>query len=78
MASARKELPDRFSHIKELGTRPIYAIDATYQKESSHYQPVYPHDGGTDNRKGHMALTTYDMHAGIAVDGNTEATLIDE
>lgn len=75
---ARNELPDRFATIKELGARPIYAIDATYQDESSHYQPSYPHEGGTDNRKGHMTLTTYDMRAGIAVDSNTETTSIDE
>lgn len=78
VAEARKELPDKFVHIIELGSRPIYAIDATYQDESSHYQPSYPHDGGTDNRKGHMTLTTYDMRAGIAVDSNTEVTSIDE
>jgi hypothetical protein len=75
---ARNELPDRFAGINELGARPIYAIDATYQDESSHYQPCYPHEGGTDNRKGHMTLTTYDMRAGIAVDSNTETTSIDE
>jgi len=78
VATARNELPDRFAEIKELGTRFIYAIDATYQNESSHYQPVYPSDGGTDNRKGHMAMTTYDMRAGIAVDTNTETASIDE
>ena len=78
VAEARKELPDKFVHIIELGSRPIYAIDATYQDESSHYQPRYPHDGGADNRKGHMTLTTYDMRAGIAVDSNTEVTSIDE
>lgn len=78
VANARNELPDRFAKIEELGTRSIYAIDATYQKESSHYQPVYPSDGGTDNRKGHMAMTTYDMRAGLAVDSNTETVSIDE
>ncbi len=78
VANARNELPDRFAEIEELGTRSIYAIDATYQKESSHYQPVYPSDGGKDNRKGHMAMTTYDMRAGIAVDSNTETVSIDE
>jgi hypothetical protein len=78
VAEARIELPDRFANIKELGTRPLYALDATYQDESSHYQPSYPRDGGNDNRKGHMALTTYDMRAGIAVDSNTETTSIDE
>ncbi len=75
---ARNELPDRFADFKELGTRPIYALDATYQDESSHYQPCYPHEGGTDNRKGHMTLTTYDLRAGIAVDSNTETRSIDE
>ncbi len=45
---------------------------------SSHYQPNYPDEGGTDNRKGHMTLTIYDMRAGIAVDSNTETTSIDE
>lgn len=78
VATARNELPDRFANIDELGSRPIYAIDATYQKESSHYQPVYPGEGGSDNKKGHMAMTTYDMRAGIAVDSNTETTSIDE
>ena len=78
VSDARSELPDRFSDMKELGTRPIYAIDATYQDESSHYQPCYPREGGTDNRKGHMTLTTYDMRAGIAVDSNTETISIDE
>jgi len=78
VATARTELPDRFADIEELGIRSIYAIDATYQEESSHFQPVYPDDGGIDNRKGHMAMTTYDMRAGIAVDSNTETTSIDE
>lgn len=75
---ARNKLPDRFADFKELGTRSIYALDATYQNESSHYQPCYPHEGGTDNRKGHMTLTTYDLRAGIAVDSNTETRSIDE
>ena len=55
-----------------------WVLDATYQDESSHYQPCYPHEGGTDNSLGHMTLTTYDMRAGIAVDSNTETTSIDE
>ena len=78
VASARKELPDRFAGIEELGARSIFAIDASYQNESSHYQPVYPGQGGTDNKKGHMNMTTYDMRAGIAVDSNTETVSIDE
>lgn len=78
VATARTELPDRFADIEELGKRSVYAIDATYQKESSHYQPVHSSAGGADNRKGHMAMTTYDMRAGIAVDSNTETASIDE
>jgi len=78
VAEAINELSDRFAGIKELGIRPIYAIDATYQDESSHYQSCYPREGGTDNSLGHMTLTTYDMRAGIAVDSNTETTSIDE
>ena len=78
VASARKELPDRLHQFEALGTRPVLCIDASYQKESSHYQPVYPGEGGTDNKKGHMNMTTYDMRAGIAVDSNTETTSIDE
>ncbi len=78
ITSARKELPDRLHQFEELGTRPVLCIDASYQKESSHYQPVYPSEGGTDNKKGHMNMTTYDMRAGIAVDSNTETNSIDE
>lgn len=78
VASARNELPDRLAEYAELGTRPVLCIDASYQKESSHYQPVYPREGGTDNKKGHMNMTTFDMRAGIAVDSNTETVSIDE
>lgn len=75
---ARNVLPDRFADYTELSARPLYALDATYQTESSHYRPVYPRDGGTDNSKGHMALTTYDLRSGIAVDVATETASIDE
>ena len=78
VASARNDLPDRFAEIKELGARPLYALEATYQTESSHYRPIYPRDGGTDNSKGHMALTTYDMRTGIAIDTCTETASVDE
>ena len=78
VALARNELPDRIAGFEELGTRPVLCIDASYQNESSHYQPVYPREGGADNKKGHMNMTTYDMRAGIAVDSNTETLSIDE
>lgn len=75
---ARSILPDRYAQFKELGSRPLLALDATYQTESSHYQPRYPHQGGNDNKKGHMALATYDLRAGIAVDVQTDTTSVDE
>lgn len=75
---ARSTLPDRYAQFRELGSRPLLALDATYQTESSHYQPAYPHLGGNDNKKGHMALTTYDLRAGIAVDTQTDTTSVDE
>ena len=71
-------LPDRYAQFEELGSRPLLAIDATYQTESSHYQPVYPREGGKDNKKGHMAFTTYDLRAGIPVDTQTDTSSIDE
>ncbi len=78
VTSARKELAVRLHPFEELRTRPVLCIDASYQKESSHYQPTYPSEGGTDNKKGHMNMTTYDMRAGIAVDSNIETASIDE
>ncbi len=75
---ARSTLPDRYAQFSELGSRPLLALDATYQSESSHYQPVYPSQGGTDNKKGHMALTTYDLRAGIPVDTQTDTRSVDE
>lgn len=78
IVSARNELPDRFSGNEELGTRPIFAIDASYQNESSHYHPIYPGQGGIDNKKGHMNMTTYDMRAGIPVNSQTETRSMDE
>ena len=75
---ARARLPDRYAQFEALGSRPLIALDATYQTESSHYYPVYPHAGGKDNKKGHMALTAYDMRAGIAVDTQTDTTSVDE
>ena len=61
---ARKRLPDRFEKISELGNRPIFAIDGSYQKESVHYSRSTPKDGGNDNPKGHMMLTLFDVRMG--------------
>ena len=75
---ACSRLPDRYAQFEELGSRALISLDATYQTESSHYYPIYPHAGGTDNKKGHMALTTYDLRAGIAIDTQTDTSSVDE
>ncbi len=54
------------------GTRDIIAIDASYQTESVHYQPVCPIQGGTDNQKGHMLITFYDLRKDIPLDIKSE------
>jgi len=69
---ARSVLPDRLAGIKNLGEREVIAIDASYQTESSHYAPCYPKQGGTDNQKGHMLMTFYDLRKGIPLDVKTE------
>lgn len=60
-------LPDRLAKIEGIGSRAIYAVDGTYQKESAHYQRQTPKDGGTDNHKGHMMLTGYDIRLGLPI-----------
>ncbi len=71
---ARVALPERFSDMPNLGERNLIAIDASYQTESARYQPVYPMAGGTDNQKGHMLMTFYDLRKGIPLDVKTETT----
>ncbi|MDZ7923316.1 MAG: transposase [Marinagarivorans sp.] len=78
---ARKQLPDRFEKISELGDRPIFAVDGSYQKESTHYQRLTPKEGGDDNHKGHMMLTLFDVRMGVPIDvaietKNTHETLV--
>lgn len=65
---ARDALPDRLSQIPGLGSRPVYAVDGTYQKESDHYQKCTPSQGGEDNPKGHALLTFYDVRLGCPHD----------
>lgn len=74
VSHARDNLPERFNDMPNLGSRPIIAIDASYQSESVHYHPVYPMQGGTDNQKGHMLMTFYDLRKGIPLDIKTETT----
>lgn len=70
--NAQRNLPDRLAHIKGIGKRAIIATDATYQKESCHYYPVSPSQGGTDNTKGHQLLTHFDMRTGIPLMNRVE------
>lgn len=49
-------LPDRLDNLPELGQRPMYVIDGTYQKESANSLRRTPKEGGTDNIKGHAIL----------------------
>ena len=69
---ARDTLPDRLAGVEGINQRPVLAIDATYQTESSHYRRILPKEGGVDNQKGHMLLTYYDLRFGTPVDVRTE------
>ena len=75
---ARTTLPDRFIDMPNLGERSLIAIDASYQTESAHYRPVYPMQGGTDNQKGHLLMTFYDLRKGIPLKVKAETTSIGE
>lgn len=78
VAAARHTLTDKFATIDGLAQRPILAIDATYQAESSHFVRVLPKEGGNDNQKGHMLLTYYDLRCGIPVQVKTETASLGE
>jgi hypothetical protein len=78
VSSARTSLPERFLNMPNLGERDVIAVDASYQTESAHYNPVYPMTGGTDNQKGHMLMTFYDLRKGIPVDVKIETTSLGE
>ncbi len=78
VALAQETLVDKFTGIDGIGQRPIVAIDATYQEESSHYVRVLPTEGGDDNQKGHMLLTYYDLRRGLPVNVRTETTSMGE
>ena len=78
VSHARNELVDRLQTIDNLGQRAVFCADASYQTESTHYQAVYPNEKdakgkkGTDNPKGHMLMTLYDLRHGIPLDAKTE------
>ncbi len=75
---AQETLMDKFSGLVGIAQRPIVAIDATYQTESSHYVRILPTEGGNDNQKGHMLLTYYDLRRGIPVNVKTETASMGE
>jgi hypothetical protein len=66
VADAHAILPDRLHAIPGLGTRPVRAIDGTYQAESAHYRRQTPKQGGEDNPKGHALLSFFNLRLGIA------------
>ena len=72
LAEARAVLPDRLAGFPELGARPVYAMDATYQQESTHYRRRTPRQGGQDNPKGHALLSFYDLRLGCPADVYTD------
>jgi hypothetical protein len=65
VADAAAVLPDRLVGIPGLGTRPVRAIDGTYQGESAHFRRCTPKDGGEDNPKGHALLSFYNLRLGV-------------
>jgi hypothetical protein len=67
LAHAQTVLPDRLGEMPGLGSRPVYAVDETYQPESPHYPRRTPREGGTDN-PGHGLLSVYDLRLGCAAD----------
>lgn len=75
---ARETLPDRLAGLKGIGNRSIYALDATYQIESSHFSKLTPSQGGTDSSKGHMELVTFDLRAGIPINVDVDTSSIAE
>ena len=46
VGEAAAVLPDRLAGIPGLGTRPVRAIDGTYQGESAHFRRCTPKEGG--------------------------------
>jgi hypothetical protein len=75
---ARSRLPDKLVGVDGIDGRDVFAIDATYQIESSHFYRVLPVEGGYDNQKGSMLMTYYDIRAGIPVDVKTETRSMGE
>ena len=76
--SAAQTLPDRLAWIDDIKGRSVYAMDCTYQTESSHYERVTPSQGGNDNSKGHLNLTAFNLRSGIPISTDTDTDSIAE
>jgi hypothetical protein len=61
-----------------LGSRAVIATDATYLTESAHYRAKTPGAGGTDNFKGHMLLSHYDVRQGIPLSATVQTLSMGE
>jgi hypothetical protein len=72
VGEATAVLPDRLAEIPGLGTRPVRAIDGTYQGESAHFRRRTPNEGGQDNPKGHALLSFHNLRLGVPEDVQVE------
>lgn len=70
--------PDRLSGLEGIGDRSVYGMDGTYQKESCHFKPITPRQGGTDSSKGHLELAVFNLRAGIPVNVDIDTSSISE
>ena len=75
---AGNKLPDRLAKLTDLGSRAVFAIDGSYQKESAHFNRVTPKNGGDDNHKGHMMLTLFDVRLGVPINVAIETKNVHE
>ena len=69
---AEAVLPDRLAGIPGLGSRPVYALDGTYEEPSAHFRHCPPREGGDHNPKGHGLLTFHNLRLGVPVDVQVE------
>ena len=79
VAHAQSLLPDRLAHLASyLNDTAVIATDATYLSESAHYKAQYPSQGGTDNQKGHMVLSHFDLRRGIPLSATVQTQSMGE
>jgi hypothetical protein len=76
---AQSLLPDRLACLADyIKDRAVIATDATYLSESAHYRAQHPSQGGTDNQKGHMVLSHFDVRKGIAISATVQTQSMGE